>query len=153
MIEGSTDGTWELAQQMAREDSRLILYRHESVYFRNDLRTVLLNEYRNCPEAGDWLAMVGAAEFYDISPPEFVYTRPHKCETAVSDKRYDCKANNQASLRLREPSTLSDERKLSTRDGQRCHSLPTYSKRRLFEYRSTMHWVPPRVPYDLGFTA
>src|ERR1035438_7665333 len=131
---GSTDGTWELLQQMAREDSRLILYRHESVYFRNELRAVLFNEYRKNAEVGDWFATVDADEFYHISPPEFVRTRLRRCETAVSYQLYDFKLTNQEAVCLQGTSALAGERTLPMKDRRRYYIPLTYAEPTLFKY-------------------
>jgi hypothetical protein len=150
---GSTDGTWELLQQMSREDARLVLYRREPVYFRNDLRAVLFNEYRKHAKAGDWFATVDADEFYHISPPEFVNTQLRNCETAVSYQLYDFKLTSQEAGRLQDSSAISAERKMSI-ENRRRHYIPLrYAEPRLFKYRPTMQWVPPKAPYNLGFMA
>ena len=150
---GSTDGTWELLRQMAREDSRLVLYRRESVYFRNTLRAVLFNEYRKNAEVGDWFATVDADEFYHISPPEFVRTRLRRCETAVSYQLYDFKLTNQEAVCLQGTSALAGERTLPMKDRRRYYIPLTYAEPTLFKYRPTMQWVPPKAPYNLGYMA
>ena len=138
---------------MAREDSRLVLYRRESVYFRNTLRAVLFNEYRKGAEVGDWFATVDADEFYHISPPEFVRTRLHRCETAVSYQLYDFKLTNQEAVCLQGTSALAGERTLPMKDRRRYYIPLTYAEPTLFKYRSTMQWVPPKAPYNLGYMA
>jgi hypothetical protein len=150
---GSTDGTWELLQEIAREDGKLVLFKREPVYFRNDLRAVLFEQYRKEAKDGDWFVTVDADEFYHISPPLFVRERLRPNETAVSYQLYDFKLTNQECRRLRTITAIEAERRIPIEQKRR-HYIPiTYAEPRMFRYRPTMQWVPPKAPYNLGFMA
>jgi hypothetical protein len=150
---GSTDGTWELLQAIAREDRKLVLYKREPVYFRNDLRAVLFEQYRKEAHDGDWFVTVDADEFYHISPPVFVCERLRPQETAAGYQLYDFKLTIQECRRLRTIAAIEAERREPIDQRRRHYIAITYAEPRLFRYRTTMQWVPPKAPYNLGFMA
>ena len=80
---GSTDRTWEIVQDYARRDSRIIPYMHRPIVYSDNLRCVLFDHYRDHFEAGDWIMKIDADEWYHITPPNFVRDRLGAGETAV----------------------------------------------------------------------
>jgi hypothetical protein len=148
---GSTDGTWELLQQMSRTDPRVVLYRRESVWFRNDLRALLFNEYRSRATGGDWFATLDADEFYHVPPPQFVEEHLRTCETAVCYQLYDFKLTQQEASALGTLADITCERTKPIHLRRRHYAALTYTEPRLFRYRPTMQWVPPKAPFNLGY--
>jgi hypothetical protein len=148
---GSTDGTWETIEEFARDDSRVVLYRHEPVWFRNEIRAILFDRYRSRAEAGDWFVTLDADEFFHIPPPEFVNTRLAPHETAVSYQLYDFKLTKVEYAQLQSADQIQAERALPIELRRRYFVSLRYSESRLFKYRPTMQWVPPNAPYNMGF--
>jgi len=150
---GSTDGTWDILQEIASKDKRLVLYGRESIRIRNDLRAMLFERYRDQAASGNWFAIVDADEFYHIPPPVFVreWLRPE--ETAVCYQLYDFKLTKQECRRLRSLTAIEIERREPIEQRRR-HYIPiVFAEPRLFQYRPTMRWVPSKTPYNLGLIA
>lgn len=64
---GSTDGTWEIAQEMANEI--VVPWKSEDVPFHNGLRSRVFNEFRHHAQDGDWWCdRMDADEFYFEDP-------------------------------------------------------------------------------------
>jgi len=150
---GSTDGTWDILQELARQDSRIVLFRHEPVWFKNELRAVLFNRYRERAEPGDWFATLDADEFYHVAPPLFVQKHLRTWETEVCYQLYDFKLTKLESERLSSREAIVAERAIPI-EFRRRHFIPLrYAEPRLFRYRPTMQWVPPKAPYNMGCIA
>jgi glycosyltransferase involved in cell wall biosynthesis len=71
---GSTDGTWEMLQEYARRNSKVVLAgRHHGLY-QHSLWGELANRYRFEAEEGDWWCRLDADEVYIDDPREFLAT-------------------------------------------------------------------------------
>jgi len=73
---GSTDGTWELVQELAREDPAIVPWKQEAVPFHNNLRTQIYHAFADRAQAGDWWVRLDADEFYIDDPCEFLNRVP-----------------------------------------------------------------------------
>jgi glycosyltransferase involved in cell wall biosynthesis len=152
---GSVDDTWEIVQDVASKDKRLILVRKEPVYFaETSLRGYMFHWARQYMHDGDWFLRVDADEFHHILPPEFVKTRLRKHETIVYHQYYDFQLT-QAELAAweRGEETLADRRRPI--EQRRRYFIPSYySEPRLCRYRSTMQWpITCSFPINAGFLA
>lgn len=152
---GSVDNSWEIVQDFASKDKRIIPIRKEPVYFSETrLRGYMFNVARQQMQDGDWFLRVDADEFHHILPPEFVktYLKPH--ETIVYHQYYDFQFT-EAELKAWEEGkeTLAD-RQRPIEQRRRYFTPSIYSEPRLCKYRSTMQWSEAvSFPYNAGFLA
>src|SRR5262249_20600969 len=87
---GSFDETWEIVQQVAFKDNRVVPLKKADVFFSEKrLRGWMFHQARQCMRDGDWFLRVDADEFHHIPPPEFVRTRMKKHETVACHQYYD----------------------------------------------------------------
>lgn len=152
---GSVDQTWEIVQDFAGRDQRVMPLRKDPVYFTDTLvRGWLFQQARPHFKAGDWFLRVDADEFHHVPPPEFVRTRLHPGETIVFHQYYNF------ALREKEAKdwaagreTLADrQRPISER--RRWFTPSVYSEPRLCRYRDSMCWPPSAsFPFNAGFAA
>ena len=152
---GSVDETWEIVQDFAARDKRVLPLKKDPVYFSETrLRGWLFHQARKKMRNGDWFLRVDADEFHHIPPPEFVKTRMQKHETIAYHQYYDFRllASEVASWEAGKETVADRQRPIEER---RCWFTPSvYSEPRLCRYRDTMQW-PPTVsfPFNAGFVA
>jgi len=73
---GSTDGTWEEAQALGREDPAIVAWKQEFVPFNNGLRADIFHAFADRAEPGDWWVRMDPDEFYIDDPREFLARVP-----------------------------------------------------------------------------
>jgi glycosyltransferase involved in cell wall biosynthesis len=152
---GSVDETWEVVQEFAAREKRLIPMRKEPVYFSETrLRGYMFHVARQNMRDGDWFLRVDADEFHHIAPPEFVknYMRTH--ETVAYHQYYDFRLlESELDAWIRGEETVLD-RQRPIEQRRRYYTVSGYSEPRLCRYRETMQW-PPTVsfPFNAGFVA
>ncbi|EYD75845.1 hypothetical protein Rumeso_02627 [Rubellimicrobium mesophilum DSM 19309] len=73
---GSSDGTWEIVQGVARELPAVIPYKQDPRPFDDGIRDNLLQAYRPRARPGDWWCILDADEFYIDNPREFLSNVP-----------------------------------------------------------------------------
>jgi glycosyltransferase involved in cell wall biosynthesis len=147
---GSVDGTWEIIQEVAAQDQRVLLLGREDVYFNDTLvRGWMFEQARKNMRDGDWFLRVDADEFHHVPPPEFVKTRLRRNESIVYHQYYD--------FALRESEVVNwspEERSLPIAERRRWYRPSVYAEPRLCRYRESMRW-PSHVsfPYNAGYLA
>lgn len=152
---GSVDDSWEIVQDFAAQDRRIIPLRKDPVFFsENRLRGWMFNQARSAMREGDWFLRVDADEFHHVTPQEFVRTEVRKCETIVFHQYYEFKLT-ESEVKAWETGreTLAD-RSRPIEERRRWFVPNRYWEPRLCRYRSTMQW-PTTVsfPYNAGFVA
>jgi glycosyltransferase involved in cell wall biosynthesis len=152
---GSVDETWEIAQDFAARDKRVIPLRKEPVYFSETrLRGYMFHVARQQMRTGDWFLRVDADEFHHIPPPDFVKNCVRKHETAAYHQYYDFRLlQSEVDAWNRGEETLQD-RQRPIEERRRHYTVSVYSEPRLCRYRETMQW-PQTVsfPFNAGFVA
>jgi len=152
---GSVDDTWEIVQESAARDKRVIAMRKEPVYFSETrLRGYMFHVARQKMRNGDWFLRVDADEFHHIPPPEFVKSCMRKRETVAYHQYYDFQLlQSEVNAWNRGEETVLD-RQRPIEERRRHYTVREYSEPRLCRYRETMQW-PPTVsfPYNAGFVA
>ena len=152
---GSTDATWDIVQDFAARDERIIPYKREPTVYSDGLRAVLLEHCRDRFRAGDWIVKIDADEFYPLPPPTFVRERLEPCEGMVYLQWYffrltTAEAGAYESGRV----SLSDDRRRSIVERRRFYKVSHYSEPRLFRYRESMSWSAELCwPYNAGIVA
>jgi len=152
---GSVDDTWQIVQESAARDKRVIAMQKEPVYFsETGLRGYMFRVARQQMRKGDWFLRVDADEFHHIPPPEFVKNWMRNHETVAYHQYYDFHLlQSEVDAWNRGEETLQD-RQRPIQERRRHYTVSEYSEPRLCRYRETMQW-PPTVsfPYNAGFVA
>ena len=152
---GSVDNTWEIVQDFASRDKRIVPIRKEPVYFSETrLRSYMFHVARQNMHNGDWFLRVDADEFHHIAPPEFVRNCMRKHETAAYHQYYDFRLlQSEVDAWNAGEETLKDRRR-PIEDRRRHYTVSEYSEPRLCRYRETMQWpVTVSFPFNAGYVA
>ena len=152
---GSSDETWEIVQQFAAEDKRVVPLKRDSVFFSDKrLRGWMFYQARRRMRPGDWFLRVDADEFHHISPRDFVKTRIRRHETLAYHQYYDFRLiASEVEDWQQGRETLAD-RKRPIEERRRWFIPSLYTEPRLCRYRESMQW-PETVsfPYNAGYVA
>lgn len=152
---GSTDRTWEIVQDYARRDPRIVPYLHRPILYNDNLRAVLFDQFRDRFSPGDWVMKIDADEFYHVAPPQFVKERLRAGETSVHLQWYFFRLT-QEEVEAYESGRVSieEDRRRPIDQRRRYYKISEYSEPRMFRYRPSMQW-PEDVsfPYNAGFVA
>jgi glycosyltransferase involved in cell wall biosynthesis len=152
---GSVDNSWEIVQDFASRDKRIVPIRKEAVYFSETrLRSYMFHVARQNMHNGDWFLRVDADEFHHIAPPEFVRNCMRKHETAAYHQYYDFRLlQSEVDAWNAGEETLEDRRR-PIEDRRRHYTVSEYSEPRLCRYRETMQWpVTVSFPFNAGYVA
>jgi glycosyltransferase involved in cell wall biosynthesis len=152
---GSVDNAWEIVQEFASRDKRVVPLRKEPVFFSEArLRGYMFHSARQKMREGDWFLRIDADEFHHITPPQFVKNCMRKHETVAYHQYYDFRLlQSELDQWNRGEETLKD-RQRPIEDRRRHYTVSHYSEPRLCRYRSTMQW-PATVsfPFNAGYVA
>jgi glycosyltransferase involved in cell wall biosynthesis len=152
---GSVDNAWEIVQEFASRDKRVVPMRKEPVFFSEArLRGYMFHVARQNMRNGDWFLRIDADEFHHITPPQFVKDCMRKHETVAYHQYYDfCLLQSELDQWNRGEETLKD-RQRPIEDRRRHYTVSHYTEPRLCRYRSTMQW-PATVsfPFNAGYVA
>ncbi len=152
---GSTDRTWEIVQDYAKRDSRIVPFMHRPILYNDNLRSFIFAHFRDRFEPGDWVMKIDADEFYHVLPPEFVKTRLRMGETAVYLLWYYFRLTvaEVAAYESGQIDTMQD-RQRPIEQRRRFYQIAKYSEPRMFRYRPTMQWPEgASFPYNAGYLA
>jgi hypothetical protein len=70
---GSTDNTWQIVNDLAKVNSKIVPFKSEVKPFRDGLRADVFNAYRNLASPGDWWCIrCDSDEFYVDNPRLFL---------------------------------------------------------------------------------
>ena len=144
---GSTDNTWDLVQELARTESRVVPFKSEDTPFRNSLRRDTFIQFRGEATERDWWCILDADEIYIDDPRAFLARVPASHHvvwgayfqhyfTDVDLVRYE--ADPQAY-----PPTTPAEQALTY---FRCD----YSEVRFYRHRRRLVWDQGSAPRHLG---
>jgi len=152
---GSVDDTWEIVQEFAGKDKRIIPLKKDPVFFAETrLRGWIFNQARRHMRDGDWFLRVDADEFHHILPPEFVKTRMRSHETIAYHQYYDFRLTRSEVENWNKGEETIDERERPIAERRRWYTVSVYSEPRLCRYRSTMRWpVTASFPHNAGYLA
>jgi hypothetical protein len=152
---GSTDSTWQILQDFAARDRRVVLHETKPIIFHEGLRAVLFDAYRHRFKPGDWVTRVDADEFYHVAPPSFVETCLRKGDTCVYLQWYFFRLTNRevAAYESGQIDTAAD-RLRPIEERRRYYKVPDYAEPRMFRYRTSMQWPADlSFPFNAGYVA
>lgn len=152
---GSTDRTWEIVQDYAKRDKRVVPLETRPTVYGDNLRGYIFDRVRGTFDPGDWIMKVDADEFYHVAPPEFVRQRLRPGDTAVHLQWYFFRLTRQEvdDYESGRVDVAADRRRPIT-ERRRYYKISDYAEPRMFRYRRAMQW-PQSVsfPYNAGFVA
>jgi hypothetical protein len=152
---GSVDGTWDIVQEYARKDSRIVPFFSRPIVYDDNLRSMLCDQYRDRFEPGDWVMKIDADEFYHVPPPQFVAERLRPRETAVHLQWYFFRLTQKEARDYESGAVeVEEDRKRPIEDRRRYYKISTYAEPRMFRYRRSMQWPQnASFPFNAGFVA
>jgi hypothetical protein len=152
---GSTDATWDIVQDFARQDRHVVPFKREPTVYSDSLRCILFDRLRSGFEKGDWIVKLDADEFYPLPPREFVKERLSPAEGMVYLQWYFFRltTTETADYETGRVSIMAD-RSRSIRDRRRYYKVSEWSEPRMFRYRPTMRWPETtHWPFNAGLLA
>jgi hypothetical protein len=136
---GSTDGTWELLQELASVDERIIPFQQSDRPFRDSLRGEVFRAFRERACSGDWWCRLDADEVYIDSPREFLPQIPTSHHVVWSlHYQYYLTQNEAASFPTIGTGELLPE---ITAENRPRYFLVNASEARFFRHRSGLQWT------------
>jgi hypothetical protein len=134
---GSTDGTWELVQQLAEDLPEVVAWKTDGAPFSDGLRAQIFDEFRNRSRPGDWWARVDADEFYVDDPRVFLRKVPAEYRVVWTASFSYYFTDRDAELYAVEPERYADDIPVE-------HKLRYYvnhwSEPRFFRFRDDIRW-------------
>ena len=155
MDNGSTDGTWELVQELAKGIPNIVPYKQDPRPFADSLRDEVYQHFKKRSRRGDWWAVLDADEFYIDDPVEFLSQVPEVYRTVwpqlytylVTHEDLD-KADEsrpRANLeRLRHFKLVAYTEVRFARDDGQLHVFPPYDPHPVYPRRIRMRHYPYR---------
>ncbi len=152
---GSVDDTWEIVQDFAGKERRVIPLKKDAVLFSDPgIRGWMFHQARKNMREGYWFLRVDADEFHHIPPPEFVKTRLCRHETIVWHQYYDFRLTASEVKAWEAGKETVADRQHPIEERRRWFTPSDYSEPRLCRYRETMEWPASRSqPYNAGYVA
>lgn len=151
---GSTDGTWDIVNDIASREKRIVPMMTTPAYWSLGLRAMLFDKYRPRFRRGDWIARLDADEFYHISPPEFVSTHVEKHEGRIRVQMFEFVLTRSMVNAWEQKAESTTDRARPISDRRRIYYIDPHPEVRLFRYRPSMKWPATRaVPWNDGLTA
>ncbi len=139
---GSTDTTWDIVQDYARRDRRVVPFKKQRLKFSLGLRGWMLEHYRDRIEDGDWLVRLDADEFYHLHPPDFVHEKLRPWETRVDLRCYYFRLTDREVAAWERGEETTADRSRPITDRRRWYQLDKWGEGRMFRYRRSMKWPP-----------
>jgi hypothetical protein len=75
---GSSDGTWELVKELAKQHLQIVPYKQDDVLYSNGLLADIFNVFRSKAGPRDWWCRLDADEFYIDDPRIFLTKIPDR---------------------------------------------------------------------------
>ncbi len=133
----STDGTWEIVQERARRDPRVIPWKQDGKVFQESLRAEVFNAYRHLAKPGDWWCHLDADEFYVTDPRAFLRQvhRPYDVVWGLMVEYY---------LTQQDVDTLDFQAPIEALLPRLKHYRAKHAEPRFFRHRDRLVWRPDR---------
>ena len=151
---GSTDLSWDIVQDFAKRDARVVPVRRESTVFNEALRGILFEQARRSAADGDWFLRLDADEFYERSPRQFLTREIRSHETCVYLQWYFFRLTSREVRDWECGVEGLPDRQRPIIERRRFFTVPSYAEPRLFRYRKTMRWPSAAsFPRNAGYIA
>ena len=143
---GSTDGTWEMVNQIARSNDKVIPWKSEEKPYRDGLRADVYNEFKSIGKAGDWWCFIlDCDEIYIDNPREFL-PKVSSLYQVVSTERFEYKLTVEDVEEFQFHNHFPEDEKYIN-----YYSPRTHSEKRFFRHRDRLIWTNDRkYPKHIG---
>ena len=131
---GSTDGTWEILQDM--ESERIVLWKQDFSPYRRSMRRDLFMHFRDEAQDGDWWYHADADEFAVDDPRAFLEAVPSKYQV-VFKKSIDYQITKEDVGEYEFSNDFSIDRQFLNYINPGC-----WTEIRFFKYRKGLEWSP-----------
>lgn len=145
---GSSDQTWAIAQELAKEFPQVVPFRQDGKPFNDGMRAEVFNRFREDAREGDWWCRLDADEFYIDDPRTFLAATPRRFHVvwSVHLQYYLTPLDLPRFASETEPPEISAD------------NLPRYyaanaSEGRFFRHRSRLQWPGGAWPLHVGLVA
>src|SRR6202000_2914759 len=134
---GSKDSTWQIVQDAAARDHRIVPWKSFPYRFDESLRVYVFNAFRSRIEDGDWVLRLDADEFYHVTPREFVASHLAPHETLVYLAWYYFRLTSHEIEDYESGKiNIAEDRQCPIAQRRRFYKIPQYAEPRMFRYRS-----------------
>jgi hypothetical protein len=138
---GSTDRTWEVVQETAREEPRIVPWRSWDTPYLEGLRAEVFNAFKHLVQEGDWWCFkLDSDEFYIDDPRTVLAKVPHSHHVV-------CKDSFEYRLTVEDVQEhVFNGHFPEDKDKIRYYLPHTWAEVRFFRHRSRLEW-DPRSPF------
>jgi len=152
---GSTDATWDIVNDLARQDKRVVPFKSCPYRFDDSIRGYIFNAFRSRFRDGDWIVRTDADEIYHVDPRAFLKERIQLHESCVYLAWYYFRLTTKEVDDYEAGKiSIAEERCLPISERRRYYKIPDYTEPRMFRYRSSMKWPSSRtIPFNAGCPA
>lgn len=146
MDNGSSDGTWERVQELARTIPNIVPFKQDPQPFHDGLRDEVFQHLKERGRAGDWWAVLDADEFYVDNPVEFLREVPFYYRSIWPQLYTYLFTEDDAEEYARDPQAYESR---PARERMRHYMLGDYSEGRFFRQFNGMAEFPPLEPHPI----
>jgi hypothetical protein len=144
---GSTDGTWEQVNELARSIPEIVPFMQADKPFDDGLRAEIFNHYKADCTDDDWWCLLGADEFYIDDPRVFLAKVPQHQGVVVTASFSYYFTDKEAALYEEDPSRFTD----SVPVFDRCrYYLNHWSETRFFRHTHDLTWTGGYFPRKIS---
>lgn len=139
---GSSDGTWDTVQDLAKRNRAIVPFRQDRQPFRDSMRNDVFRAYRKLARRGDWWCILDADEFFADDPREFLGRVPRRYN-AVWLADYNFRFTD-ADLAAHEQGARAFDGSQPWQEVLRHYVIDPYSEYRFFRHWQGLRSLPPR---------
>lgn len=146
---GSTDGTWELVQELAKENPTIIAWQRNDKPFYEGLRGEAFDAFKHLAQEGDWWCFrLDSDEIYPEDPRPQLQQTPSKYHVVAKES-----IEYVLSYEDMEQYDFTKLRPVNF-DNIRHYLHNTYTEVRFFRHRTRLEWEPGRdMPKHIGIVS
>ena len=132
---GSTDGTWEIIQELSKVNSKIVAWKQDAKPFSLNMASEVYYAFRHMASEGDWWChRLDADEFYIDDPRVFLPTISKWHQVVFSDSL-------QFSLTYEDVEEYGLEKRSSADINKlKYYQKKTWSEARFFRHRKSLEW-------------
>jgi glycosyltransferase involved in cell wall biosynthesis len=133
---GSNDGTWELVQELSKNNPVIIPWKSENKPYHDGLRAEVFQAFKSELSRDDWWAIIDADEFFILNPRSFLKKVPFYCNL-VKTKSYEYLVTIEDSIEFSYDNHFPEDL-----DKMLYYKPQVYSECRFMRHRPGIKWIP-----------